>query len=89
MKITDYLKKSNKTLFSYEIIPPFRGGSIDKVFNLVEELMPFDPPFIDLTSRSAESYYQDDGSGKLVWDHNNYSPGDEHELYEELVKLAK
>lgn len=75
MKITDYLKKSNKTLFSYEIIPPFRGGSIDKVFNLVEELMPFDPPFIDLTSRSAESYYQDDGSGKLVEHIRRKRPG--------------
>ena len=30
-----------------------------------------------------------DGKGKIVWDHNNYSPGDEHELYEELVKYSK
>ena len=30
-----------------------------------------------------------DGNGKIVWDHNNYSPGDEKELYEELVKIAK
>ena len=30
-----------------------------------------------------------DGNGKIVWDHNNYSPGDEHELYEELVKYSK
>ena len=57
MKVIDFLEKANSTLFSYEIIPPFRGGSIDKVFNLVDQLMPFDPPFIDLTSRSAESYY--------------------------------
>ena len=30
-----------------------------------------------------------DGNGKIVWDHNNYSPGDEEELYQELVKIAK
>ena len=30
-----------------------------------------------------------DGSGKVVWDHNNYSPGDEEELYEELLKISK
>lgn len=29
------------------------------------------------------------GNGKIVWDHNNYSPGDEDELYEELVKISK
>jgi len=57
MKVIDFLEKANSTLFSYEIIPPFRGGSINKVFDLVDQLMPFEPPFIDLTSRSAESYY--------------------------------
>ena len=30
-----------------------------------------------------------DGNGEIVWNHNNYSPGDEEELYEELVKIAK
>ena len=29
------------------------------------------------------------GEGKIVWDHNNYSPGDENELYHEVVKHAK
>ncbi len=75
MKITEQLSSSNKTLFSYEIIPPFRGGSIDKVFKLVEDLMPLNPPFIDLTSRSAESYYQDDGSGNLVEHVRRKRPG--------------
>ena len=75
MKIIDYLNNSKKTLFSYEIIPPFRGGSIDKVFRLVEDLMPFNPPFIDLTSRSAESYYQHDGTGNLVEHIRRKRPG--------------
>ena len=29
------------------------------------------------------------GEGKIVWDHNNYSPGDENELYHEVEKYAK
>ncbi len=28
------------------------------------------------------------GKGELVWSHNNYSEGDEEELYEELLKLV-
>lgn len=28
-----------------------------------------------------------DGSGNIVWQHNNYSPGDEDELYEQVKKL--
>ena len=75
MKVTDFLENKNKTHFSFEIIPPFRGGSIDKVFSLVEDLMRFDPPFIDLTSRSAEEYYQDDGDGNLVQHIRRKRPG--------------
>ena len=30
-----------------------------------------------------------DGNGNIVWDHNNYSPGDEKELYREVLKLSK
>ena len=75
MKVIDFLEEANSTLFSYEIIPPNRGGSIDKVFKLVEQLMPFDPPFIDLTSRSAEVYYEDDGKGKITKHIRRKRPG--------------
>ncbi|MAV16006.1 MAG: methylenetetrahydrofolate reductase [NAD(P)H], partial [Candidatus Marinimicrobia bacterium] len=65
MKVIDYFEKANKTLFSYEIIPPVRGGSIQKVFDLVEKLVPFNPPFIDLTSRSAEVYFEEKDGNKI------------------------
>ena len=65
MKVTDYLNKSDKTLFSYEIIPPKRGRSIDSIFALIEQLLPYEPPFIDLTSRSAEVYYEELDDGTL------------------------
>ena len=65
MKVTEHFNKSQKTLFSYEIIPPKRGRSIDSIFALIEQLLPFEPPFIDLTSRSAEVYYEDLEDGSL------------------------
>lgn len=65
MKVIDYLEKANRTLFSYEIIPPVRGGNIREVFQLIEELMPYEPPFIDLTSRSAEISYEERADGML------------------------
>lgn len=30
-----------------------------------------------------------DGKGNIVWKHNNYNPGDEHELFEKIKKLAE
>ncbi len=29
-----------------------------------------------------------DGKGNIVWQHNNYEPGDENELYEQVKKLV-
>ncbi len=59
MKVIEYIEKASNTLFSYEIIPPKRGGNIQDIFSIVEQLIKFEPPFIDLTSRSAEVYYED------------------------------
>ena len=46
-------------LISYEIIPPLRGSSAAQLMAVVEELIPFDPPFIDVTSHSAETVYEE------------------------------
>jgi methylenetetrahydrofolate reductase (NADPH) len=64
MKVTEHLERASDTLISYEIIPPKRGGSAEQMLGVVEELMPFDPPFIDVTSHSAEVSYEqtDDGT---------------------------
>lgn len=75
MKVIDFLEKADKPLFSYEIMPPLRGGSADQIFNMIEELMPFDPPFIDLTSRSAEVEYVDTPTGQIERQVRRKRPG--------------
>jgi methylenetetrahydrofolate reductase (NADPH) len=64
MKVAEHLDRASDPLISYEIIPPKRGGSAEQMLDVVEELMPFDPPFIDVTSHSAEVSWdqQEDGS---------------------------
>ncbi len=66
MYIIEHLQKAQKPLFSYEIIPPLRGKNCREILDIVEELLPYDPPFIDVTAHSAEAYYEefDDGSIK-------------------------
>lgn len=64
MYIIEHLQKAKKPLFSYEIIPPMRGRSCQDILDIVEEILPYDPPFIDVTAHSAEAYYEefDDGT---------------------------
>lgn len=65
MKVTEFIEQSAEPLISYEIIPPKRGGSVQRIFDTVEQLMRFDPPFIDVTSHSAQVYYEEMPDGKL------------------------
>jgi methylenetetrahydrofolate reductase (NADPH) len=58
MKITDYIKNANgKTLFSFEIIPPKKGNSIQQLYDNIDPLMEFNPPFIDVTTSREEHVY--------------------------------
>ena len=64
MKVTDHLEKSRgKPLISFEVIPPKRGGSIDTLFGVLEDVIKYEPPFIDVTSRAAEVEYHESGTG--------------------------
>lgn len=58
MKITEHIKKANeKTLFSFEIIPPKKGKSIEDLYANIDPLMEFKPPFIDVTTSREEYVY--------------------------------
>jgi len=58
MKVTEHIKQANgKTLFSFEIIPPKKGQNIEELYNNVDPLMEFKPPFIDVTTSREEYVY--------------------------------
>ena len=65
MKVTEHYARATGPLLSYEIIPPKRGGAIDEVLAIVEALLPYDPPFIDVTGHSAEAYYEEMPDGTV------------------------
>ena len=63
MKVVDLLKTDGSPSISYEIVPPRRGGSIEDILSIVERLTRFDPPFVDVTSHSAQVYYEEQNDG--------------------------
>ena len=65
MKVTDHINKAKgETLFSFEIIPPVKGRNIQELYNNIDPLMEFKPPFIDVTT-SREEYVYIDKDGLL------------------------
>lgn len=66
MKVTDHIKNANgKTLFSFEVIPPQKGKNIQDLYNNIDPLMEFNPPFIDVTTSREEYVYVEKGNGLL------------------------
>lgn len=53
MKVIEHILNAKHPLISFEIIPPLRGGSAEKILSLVEDISKHNPPFIDITSHSA------------------------------------
>ncbi|QXP61194.1 methylenetetrahydrofolate reductase [NAD(P)H] [Olleya sp. HaHaR_3_96] len=66
MKVTEHITKGEgKTQFSFEILPPLKGQHIQSVFDNIDPLMEFKPPFIDVTYHREEYVYKDLGDGLL------------------------
>ena len=60
MKVTEHIENAKgKTLFSFEIIPPVKGKSIQELYDNIDPLMEFEPPFIDVTTSREEYVYLD------------------------------
>lgn len=58
MKVTEHLKKSKGTLFSFEILPPLKGKGIEAIFEGIDPLMEFNPAFINVTYHREEYMYK-------------------------------
>lgn len=66
MKVTEHISNAKgKTLFSLEIIPPKKGDSIGTLFDHIDPLMEFNPPFIDVTYHREEFVYKSRENGLL------------------------
>jgi len=63
VKVVEHLERAKEPLISFEIIPPLRGGTVTSLLELIDDLMPFRPPFIDITSHAAEVIYDETPDG--------------------------
>ncbi len=65
MKVTDHLKNAKDSLFSFEILPPLKGKSIQSIFDGIDPLMEFMPKFINVTYHREEYIYKERENGLL------------------------
>jgi len=66
MKVTEHIANAKgKTLFSIEVLPPQKGKTIDDLLHVIEPLIEFKPPFIDVTYHREETIYKKRADGLI------------------------
>ena len=63
MSVASFLNAEHSTAFSFEVLPPLRGNSIDSLFSSVERLMQFEPAYINITTHRTDVVYKEVAAG--------------------------
>lgn len=75
MSVASFLASDHPTAFSFEVLPPVRGKSIEQVFNTIDKLMPFDPAYINITTHRTEVIYREVSEGVFQRTSERTRPG--------------
>ena len=59
MSVASFLQSAHPTAFSFEVLPPLRGKSIESVYRTIDRLMPFNPAYINITTHRTETIYHE------------------------------
>lgn len=59
MSVSNFLTEPHTTAFSFEILPPVRGKSIESVYHTIERLLPYNPAYINITTHRTENVYHE------------------------------
>ena len=63
MSVASFLKENRSTAFSFELLPPLRGNSIESLYSSVERLMQFSPAYINITTHRTDVVYREVSPG--------------------------
>ncbi len=66
MTVIDILKKHDKTVFSFELLPPLKGNDTSKICRTIESLLDYDPKYINITTHRDEVVYKELADGSIA-----------------------
>ncbi|MDX9726521.1 MAG: methylenetetrahydrofolate reductase [NAD(P)H] [Bacteroidales bacterium] len=65
MSVIDRIRNAKGPLFTFELLPPLKGHSIERVYSTIDRLMEFSPAYINFTSHRNETVYRERPDGLL------------------------
>jgi len=65
MSVIDRIKNARGPLFTFELLPPLKGHSIERIYRTIDRLIEFQPAYINFTSHRNEITYKERSDGLL------------------------
>jgi methylenetetrahydrofolate reductase (NADPH) len=65
MSVIEKIKNTKGPLFTFELLPPLKGHSIERIYTAIERLLEFSPAYINFTSHRNETTYYERPDGLL------------------------
>ncbi len=63
--VIDLISNSKKPLFTFELLPPLKGHSIERIYRTIESLLEYEPAYINFTSHRNEEVLMERPDGLL------------------------
>ncbi|MBR4572283.1 MAG: methylenetetrahydrofolate reductase [Prevotella sp.] len=63
MKVIDILRSAGRPFASFELVPPLKGSDVSILYQSIDPLMQFNPPFINVTCHRDEIEYVPNADG--------------------------
>lgn len=66
MKVIDILNGSQRPFASFELVPPLKGSDASRLYQSLDPLMEFQPPFVNITCHRDEVEFVPNGDGNYT-----------------------
>ena len=66
MKVINIINKAKSTVFSFELLPPLKGNDTGRMYRTIENLVDFDPKYINITTHRDELEFKEMQDGSIV-----------------------
>lgn len=75
MTVSELINKTDRTAFSFEVLPPLKGTGTDTLFRTIDTLKEFNPEYINITTHRSEYVYVEQPDGTYVRHFMRRRPG--------------
>ena len=75
MSVAEFLNSQHETAFSFEVLPPVKGHSIEQIYKTIDRLRQFNPAYINITTHRSDYIYREKEPGIYIRQEERHRPG--------------